>query len=207
MGSMKGLFISLDGVDGSGKSTQIGLLCQWLRERGRQVVPVRDPGGTPLGEALREVLLHRQEIPLGMAAEMLLYMASRAQLVEQIIRPALERGETVVADRFLLSNVVYQGSAGGMDVDDIWRVGQVATGGLEPDITLVLDIAPEAAASRIDRVLDRLESRGLEYMHSVRNGFLRETQRLQQAGHVIDANRPVDEVHADIVRLLQPSLR
>lgn len=193
------MFISLDGVDGSGKSTQIQLLCDWLRQAGRDVVAVRDPGGTALGEALRDLLLHRQEIPLCTPAEMLLYMASRAQLVDEIIRPALEQGKVVVSDRYLLSNVVYQGCAGGLDPDEIWRVGRVATGGLEPDVTILLDIEPEIAAQRIARVLDRLESRGLEYMRAVRDGFRTQSQQLSRPAYILDANRPVNELHAAVI--------
>lgn len=199
---MAGMFISLDGVDGSGKSTQIQLLCDWLRAQGREVVVVRDPGGTALGEALREILLHRQDIPLCTASEMLLYMASRAQMVDEIVRPALASGKTVVSDRFLLANVVYQGSAGGLPVDDIWQVGRVALGGLQPDITLVLDIAPELAIQRIARGFDRLESRGLSYMQRVRAGYLEQSQRLTPPACVLDANCSVAELHHEILRVL-----
>src|SRR5258708_5597376 len=112
---MKHRFFSFDGVDGVGKSTQIDLFSQWLRQLGHDVVTCRDPGGTELGEAVRELLLQRHDLNIGRMAEMLLYMASRAQLVEQVIQPALAAGKTVVSDRFLLANVVYQGHAGGLD--------------------------------------------------------------------------------------------
>ena len=157
-----------------------------------------------MGEALREILLHRQEIPLCTSAEMLLYMASRAQLVDDIVRPALEQGKVVVSDRYLLSNVVYQGSAGGLDPDAIWAVGRVATGGLEPDLTIVLDIEPEVAAQRIARVLDRLESRGMGYMRKVRGGFQHESQRLQRPAQLLNASSSVEELHEQIKRCVQP---
>lgn len=195
---MAGVFISLDGVDGGGKSTQVAMLADHLRQQGKQVSTFRDPGGTKLGEALRDILLHRQEIPLSSQAEMLLYMASRAQLVEESIRPALLRGETVITDRYLLANVVYQGSAGGLDPKQIWSVGKVATGGLYPDLTILLDIAPDVAIQRIDRGLDRLESRGLEYMNRVRNGFLDQAKQLTGEVKILDASVDIETLQRQI---------
>ena len=204
---MAGLFISLDGVDGGGKSTQIGLLCDWFEARGEPTLVVRDPGGTQLGEALRDILLHRQEIPLSMTAEMLLYMASRAQLVADVIQPALAANKTVISDRFLLANVVYQGAAGGLDVDAIWQVGKVATGGLTPDLTIVLDVDAQLAMSRLQGGLDRLESRGLEYMHKVRAGFQMQSRRLGAAAVVVDAAQSIDNIHQLIVAAVESRLK
>lgn len=196
-------FITLDGVDGGGKSTQIQLLAEWLSKSGRKVATFRDPGGTKLGEALREILLHRTEIQLDRAAEMLLYMASRAQLVAEKLRPALVHNDYVITDRFLLANVVYQGCAGGLDVEQIWQVGQVATGGLRPDITIVLDLPVDLAVQRIDRGFDRLESRGVEYFEQVRQGFLQQAVRASQCVHVVDASLEPEEVHRKIVAIVQ----
>ena len=204
---MSGVFISLDGVDGGGKSTQVRLLTEYLQSLGHEVLTFRDPGGTKLGEALREILLHRQEIPLTGTAEMLLYMASRAELVAECIRPALESGKTVITDRFLLANVVYQGCAGGLDPNQIWQVGEIATGGLQPDLTIVLDIAVEQALGRIERGFDRLESRGTEYMEKVRRGFLDQVSHLGPRAVVVDANAAIEAVHgrikASVDRLLE----
>lgn len=197
---MPGLFLSLDGVDGGGKSTQIQLLRAWFEDRGRETVVVRDPGGTRLGEALREILLHRQEIPLSMTAEMLLYMASRAQLVTEVIQPALNEGKVVLSDRFLLANIVYQGWAGGLDVEQLWLVGAIATGGLQPDLICVLDLPPEMALLRIERGLDRLESRGQQFMHSVRDGFLAQARRLGEQCCVLDATLAPEAIHQQIVQ-------
>jgi dTMP kinase len=175
------------------------MLCQWLTAHGKTCRTFRDPGSTPLGESLREILLHREEIPLAPTAEMLLYMASRAQLVHEQLRPALAECDYVISDRYLLANVVYQGAAGGLDPDAIWKVGHIATGGLEPDLTIVLDLPVEVAAARIERSLDRLESRGEEYYQRVRLGFL---EHLPQAGRrsaVIDASQSIDAIHAQIV--------
>lgn len=195
---MNGLFFSFDGIDGAGKSTQMELFCAWLRSNGRDVVECRDPGGTPLGEELREIILHRKEMELCSASEMLLYMASRAQLVDEIIRPALQAGKTIVSDRFLVSNVAYQGHAGGMDVDDVWAVGAIATSGVRPDLTIVLDMPVERAASRLNRDLDRIESRGADFLNRVRDGFLIEAKRSPERIALIDAERSIEVIQQDI---------
>jgi dTMP kinase len=191
------MFFSFDGIDGTGKSTQMELFTEFLRGAGHDVLTCRDPGGTMLGERLREILLHKAEIPLSGCAEMLLYMASRAQLVDQVIRPALTQGRVVVCDRFLLANVVYQGYAGGLDVDDLWRVGAVAIGGVQPDLTCVLDMPVQAAARRIHREPDRMESRGLQFMERVRQGFLAEAARRPDVV-VVNADRDIASIQAEI---------
>jgi len=196
------VFITLDGIDGGGKSTQIELLAKYLEGKGLQVAQFRDPGSTPLGNAVREILLHREDIPLANTAEMLLYMAARAQLVAEQIRPALESGATVICDRYLLANVVYQGSAGGMDVDALWTVGRIATGGLMPDVTIVLDLDPSIAASRIQRGQDRLEKRGIAYFEKVRSGFIDQIHKCGGHTKLVDANRPAADVHQEIVAFL-----
>lgn len=192
------MFVSLDGLDGTGKSTQCRRLVEWLRAAGRDVEHVIDPGGTPLGAQLREILLGRAE-PMAVRAEALLFMASRAELVETRVRPALARGAVVVSDRFTLSNVAYQGHAGGLDPDEVWAVGRMATGGLEPDLTLVLDLDVEAAQLRLGRAPDRMESRALEYRRRVRAGFLAEAARRPERVRVIDAGRDADAVWGDVM--------
>jgi dTMP kinase len=182
-----GRFIVLDGIDGAGKSSQIGPLVQWLKAGGRTVTTCRDPGSTPAGDAIRAILLDRHEIHLAPTSEMLLYMAARAQLVAEVIRPALARGEWVVSDRYLLANIVYQGHAGGLDPDVVRRVGAVATGGLEPDCVLVLDVDLATAARRLDRPLDKLENRGDEFRARLRAGYLAEAARDPDRIAVIDA--------------------
>lgn len=195
---MTSFFVSLDGIDGCGKSTQIALLKQWIESQGKQVLHVRDPGGTKLGEALRDILLHRKEIPLASTAEMLLYMASRAQLVKECIEPALAEGRVVISDRYLLANVVYQ-SCAGVPAESIWQVGRIATGGRMPDLTVVLDLDPEIAYGRMQGEHDRLESRGLDYMRAVREGFLNQSKMLGDSVRVIDANQSIDAIHQQIV--------
>jgi dTMP kinase len=177
-----GFFLVLDGPDGGGKTTQAARLAGWLRDRGLDVVTCRDPGGTALGNRLRGLLLDRDAMAISLRAEMLLYMASRAQMAEEIIRPALESGRVVVSDRFSLANIVYQGYAGGLGVQQVDLIGQVATAGLWPDLTLILDVPPEVARARVVAARDRIEDRPAAYHRLVREGFLtaaREWERAQ----------------------------
>ena len=167
------MFFTFDGLDGVGKSTQMKLFGEWLTAAGHTVVTCRDPGSTPLGEAIRTLLLDRHDLAIGRRAEMLLYMAARAQLVGQVIRPALERGDVIVSDRYLLANVVYQGHAGGLEVAELWRIGATATSGIAPDLTFVLDMDPQAAAERIRRPADRMELQGDEFRGRLRTAFSR----------------------------------
>ncbi|MBX3421471.1 MAG: dTMP kinase [Pirellulaceae bacterium] len=195
---MSAYFISIDGIDGCGKSTQCRLLADWLERQGQPTITLRDPGGTKLGESLREILLHRLEIPMTTMAEMLLYMSSRAQLIQEVIQPALASGRSVVCDRFLLANVVYQGCGGGLEPQHIWDVGEIATGGVTPDLTFLLDLDPVLARSRLKGRPDRLESRGLEYMQRVRDGFLQQGKRLSKQLMVVDATQSIEAIHLQI---------
>jgi dTMP kinase len=191
---IRGPFISLDGLDGAGKSTQCRLLAQWLRSQGHRVTECADPGGTPVGDMIRALLLdHGREMNL--PCEALLFMASRAQLTSAVIRPALDAGEVVVCDRYLLANVVYQGHAGGLDPQLLYAVGRFATGNLEPDLILVLDLPVESARSRRSGPGDRFEIRDDRYQARVREGFLAEASRRPDQIRVIDATQPVAAVH------------
>jgi dTMP kinase len=199
------LFISLDGLDGTGKSTQCRLLADWLRKQGHEVIECADPGGTASGDAIREILLG-QKHDLALPCEALLFMASRAQLTAQVIRPALDAGRTVVADRFLLANVVYQGHAGGLDPNQLWEIGRLATGGLLPHLTFVLDLPVATALSRRSGPADRVESRDTAYHSRVREGFLAEARRHSDTIKVVDASQPIPSVHEQIRRALAPHL-
>ena len=203
------MFFSFDGIDGVGKTTQMELFCEWLRERGEDVVTCRDPGSTPLGERVREILLHSDDdTPIGRRAEMLLYMAARAQLVDEVIRPALAAGKTVVSDRYLLANLVYQGHAGGLDLEAIRRVGAVAIDGVWPDAVFLLDMAPTAADGRMQRTLDRMERQGDDLPRAAPRGFPRRSgRRWTNRIHVIDADRPVETVQVEIRRIAERAAR
>ena len=199
------MFLSIDGGDGSGKSTQVELLCQWLHEQGRKVVACRDPGSTQLGEAVRNLLLDRHDLQINRRSEMLLYMAARSQMVEEVIRPALAQGKTVVSDRYLLANVAYQAYGGGLDVAALWEVGRVATAGLMPDLTIVLDVPPEIAAARMARPLDRMEKQGAAFHARVREGFLAEAARAPEKIVVLSAAGSIDDVQAEIRKIVERS--
>lgn len=191
------LFFCFDGIDGAGKTTQIERFRDWLQATGHEVLLCRDPGSTELGESIRGMLLTESDTPIGSRAEMLLYMSARAQLVDQIIRPAMAAGTSVISDRFLLANVVYQGHASGLDVDQIWQVGHIATDHLLPDLTFVLDLPPAMAAERRDREPDRVEGRGDEFLNRVREGFLTEALKHHEIV-IIDASADVETVQAEI---------
>jgi dTMP kinase len=201
----KPLFFVLDGPDGGGKSTQCRKLVERLRSDGRSVVACSDPGGTEVGTILRHLLLE-SSCALAPACEALLFMASRAQLVADVIRPALNAGQIVVSDRFLLANVVYQGHAGGLDVDALWRVGELAAQGIQPDRTFVLDLPLDLSMQRRKKSLDRLERRDFAYHQRVREGFLAEAQRRPEMIRVIDASLPPDVVAEHIWAGVSPLL-
>jgi dTMP kinase len=192
-------FITLDGIDGSGKTSQQPRLAEWLRSRGLEVVTCRDPGSTAAGDAVRAILLDRHDLAIAPTAEMLLYMSARAQLVAEVVRPALDRGAWVVSDRYLLANVVYQGHAGGLGADVVRSVGAVATGGLEPDLTLLIDVDLATAAGRLARPLDRLERRGEAYRARVRDGYLAEAARAAARIAIVDGSA-APEVVAERIR-------
>jgi dTMP kinase len=194
------MFFVFEGLDGSGKSTQLDRLVGSLRAQGYRVTSCRDPGSTELGNRVRQILLDPASPAIGPGSEMLLFMVARCQLVHEVIRPSLSRGEIVVCDRFEMSTLVYQGHAGEVPLDDIRGVGRAATGGLEPELTFVLDLPVEAALGRIRRGLDRMEARGPDYLERVRQGFLSEARRNPSHCLVIDAADSVDQVAAAIER-------
>jgi dTMP kinase len=202
------MFFSFDGIDGVGKSTQLALFLKALDDRGHRYVACRDPGSTALGEAIRELLLQSDDnLAIARRSEMFLYMAARSQLVEEVIRPALDARKIVVSDRYLLANLVYQGHAGGIDIESVRQVGALATDGIVPDAVFLLDLPPDEADARLNRARDRMESQGIDYRRRLRQGFLDEAARSPGRIHVIDAGRPVEAVQADIWRIAEPLLQ
>lgn len=203
---MIGTFVSLEGVDGSGKSTQAVMLADALRERGHEVVHVREPGGTALGEAVRDVVLGPD--PMSPWAEAYLFAAARAQLVREVVEPALARGTWVVADRFLDSSLAYQGAARGLGIAEVAAINGPAIGEFMPDLTIILDITPGAASDRrADRgSVDRIEDEGEALQESVAQGY-REVARLYpERVHLVPAAGTLDEVHARVMATVVGSL-
>lgn len=177
-----------EGPDGSGKSTQFHRFSDFVQARGLTVCEVREPGGTAIGEEIRDVLLDHRFVDLDVRAEMLLYMASRAQLIAERIAPAIKDGHVVLADRFVSSTLAYQGAAGGMSLDDIRTVAHIACRGMKPDLTVIFDVTDETAASRLNPLLDRMEAKGREYHARVRRGYLDQARDDPAHYLVIDAN-------------------
>jgi dTMP kinase len=199
---LTGKFLVFDGPDGSGKSTQFSRLAATCRAARMPVCEVREPGGTAIGEQIRGVLLDPANTDMTLRCEMMLYMASRAQLVEQVIRPALDRGELVLADRFISSTLAYQGAAGGLPAEEITAVGRVAVGDCWPDMTIVFDVNEEVAATRLNPLLDRMELKGAQFHRAVRRGFLDQARALPDRYIVIDASGNPDAVFAQLMQAL-----
>lgn len=198
-----GRFLSIEGVDGAGKTTQVDRLQRALQECGHEVCRVRDPGGTALGDQLRHFLLDRP-FGIGLSAEALLFLASRAQLVEEQIRPALAGGKVVLTDRFTLSTVAYQGYAGGIAPELLWQAGALATGGIEPGLCFLLDLDPMVAAQRKQGPTDHVEKRPLDFHRKVRDGFRKEAANPLRNIQVLDATEDPERLHGTILtRVLQ----
>ena len=197
---LAGRFVVFDGPDGSGKSTQFRRFADRARAVGLTVCEVREPGGTAVGEQVRRLLLDPQNHDaIDLRAEMLLFMASRAQLVAERIRPALSRGQLVLADRFISSTLAYQGSAGGIPIDDIMNVGKVALGDCWPHLVVVFDVDEQTAATRLNPLLDRMEMKGRDYHRKVRQGYLDQAKRDPQRYLVIDARDDEDTVYRRLI--------
>ncbi len=197
---MAGLFLTLEGGDGSGKSTQSALLTEWLAAEGRTVVHAREPGGTELGLELREIILHRRGY-IAPRAEALLYAADRAHNIATVVRPALERGEIVIQDRYLDSSVAYQGAGRVLDPSEVRGVSLWATDGLLPDLTVLLDLDEAAGRIRVDESstrYDRLEAEADDFHARVRAGYLALASAEPERFLVLDATLPIDELAARI---------
>ena len=197
---MAGIFITLEGPDGSGKTTQITLLRQRLERAGFVVVQTREPGGTPIADRIRALILDPAHREMTARAEALLYMAARAQHTAELIRPALARDAVVISDRYADSTLVYQGVARGLPQAELAELNRFATGGLVPDLTLLLDGDPERLARRLSNRgnRDRLDSEGLEFHQRVREGFLRLAAQNPDRFRVIDGERPQELVQCSI---------
>lgn len=201
----KGRLISFEGIDGCGKSTQIRRACDWLRGRGLDAEVLQEPGGTEVGEAIRHILLTAAEAAIEMdgLTEYLLFAASRAQLTRQVICPLLEKEAIVLLDRFSDSSLAYQGYGRGVDLDFIRRVNETATGGLKPNITILLDLAPDVALARISGGKDRIERGGMDFLRRVRDGFILMATAEPKRFRIVDAGSDIEMVFKKVVGLLE----
>ncbi|MBI3997935.1 MAG: dTMP kinase [Armatimonadetes bacterium] len=212
---MRGLFITIEGPEGSGKSTQARRLYEALRPE-VPLILAREPGGTPVGEAIRAVLLDERYRGMSAETEMLLFAASRAQYVAEVVRPALEAGTCVLSERFVDASIAYQAYGRGLPVEVVRRVNEVATGGLRPDLTLLLDIDPAVGLARARAARgkegvpgrgDRLEQEDEAFHARVRAGFLQLAREEPARFEVFDGSRPADEVHAVLAAGVRRLLR
>jgi dTMP kinase len=198
---VSGLFITFEGGDGTGKSTQVRLLTEWLAEQGRAVVSTREPGGTEVGTALRDIVLHHRG-EVDPRAEALLYAADRAQHIGTLVRPALERGDVVVQDRYIDSSVAYQGAGRVLDAAEIKRISLWATGDLIPDLTVLLDLPGDVARARLakeQKTFDRLENEQDDFHERVRAAFLQLAADEPNRFLVVDATQEIDQI-AHVIR-------
>ena len=208
-----GLFITFEGPDGSGKTTQIKLLADYLREMGHDVLLTREPGGTPIGDQIRDVLHDTKNVEMTSVSEFLLYSASRAQLVRQAIKPHLARGGTVVSDRFADSSMAYQGYGRQLDLDTIGSTTQFATDGLAPHLTIYLDLPVDVGIRRKQTAhaaqsgeLNRLDRQTIDFHHRVRDGYLKMAQAEPHRWMVIDAMQAIDDTQRAIRERLETVL-
>ena len=198
---MQGKFIVLDGPDGCGKSSQTKLLAEWLQKQDVPAVSFRDPGDTAIGEKIRQILLSPEYNAMSTRTELLLYMASRAQLWAERIAPALEENKCVVLDRWLSSTCAYQGYAGGFGMDKVIKIATDCLERVWPDLTIILDVDLQTASQRLNRQLDRMEQKGDGYHQRVREGFL-QLAKQQKNFLVVDATGDVETVHKQILKLI-----
>ncbi len=205
----QGIFITMEGPDGSGKSTQIALLKEYLEKEGYDVLITREPGGTAISEAIREVILNKDFREMSPVTEMLLYASARAQLIHEVVGPALEKGQAVISDRFVDSSLVYQGIARGLGVEKVYEVNLNAIGKYMPDVTFLLDLPAEVGIARKkgQKDLDRMELESLEFHKSVAQGYRDMAARFPERIKSVDATRPVEEISDLIIREVSDILK
>lgn len=206
---MSGLFITMEGTDGSGKTTQITMLKDYLTSKGFNVICTREPGGTPISEKIREIIIDKNNTEMSYMTEALLYAAARAQHVEETILPALKEGDIVISDRFLDSSVVYQGFARVLGEKTVKNINKYAVGDLEPDVTFFLKLKPEDGLQRKAKQaeLDRLEAEKFKFHQRVYDGYVRLAKNNKNRIKVIDALKSIDEIHTEITESVDELLK
>ena len=205
---MRGIFITIEGPDGAGKTTQRELLKEYLEKKGYDVLITRDPGGNPISEAIREVILNKEFTEMGYMTELLLYASARAQLVKENIKPALEAGQAVIADRFVDSSAVYQGIGRGLGVDTVYKDNEFALQGIMPDMTFLMDLnAQEGIARKKNQAeLDRMENEKIEFHQKVVDGYRMLADMHPERIVKIDATLPINEIHGIITEYVEKKL-
>ena len=196
----RGIFITMEGPDGSGKSTQIDLLKEYLESAGYDVLITREPGGNRISEAIREIILNSEYTEMSPVTEMMLYASARAQLIAEVIGPAIESGKAVISDRFVDSSLVYQGMARGLGAENVYEINKVAIGEYMPQLTIMLDLPAEVGISRKkdQKELDRMELESLEFHKKVAAGYREMAERFPERIKRIDATLPIEEIYGII---------
>lgn len=205
---MKGIFITMEGPDGSGKSTQINLLKEYLGKKGYDVLITRDPGGNDISEAIRQVILNKDYTEMGYMTELLLYASARAQLVKENIKPALLSGKAVIADRFVDSSAVYQGIGRGLGIDTVYQINEFALQGIMPDMTFLMDIDAETGIGRKKNQaeLDRMENETMEFHKKVAEGYRMLANEYPDRIVRVDASLPISDIHDIIIKYVEEKL-
>lgn len=198
----KGLFITFEGADGCGKTTQLMLLAKYLKSKGRDVIVTREPGARGLGEKIREILLN-YDGEVSSQAEAFLFLADRAQHIDVIVNPAVKNGKIVLCDRHTDSTIAYQGYGRGLDIDRIKMLNNLATGDRRPDLTFVFDIDVETSMKRVGNEKDRMESAGVEFFNRVRNGYHKISELEPERVKVLDASKSIEDIHKEVIALYE----
>lgn len=202
----KGLFITFEGADGCGKTTQMDLLAEYLKNNGKEVLLTREPGGKGLGEKVREILLNYNG-DVSDRCESFLFLADRAQNIDIIVNPAVEEGKIVLCDRHIDSTVAYQGYGRGLDIERINMLNNLATNGYKPDLTFVFDIDVETSMKRVGKEKDRMESAGIDFHNRVRKGYLELAKQEPKRIKVLDATKSIEEIHNEVIKIINEKLK
>ena len=208
---MRGLLITLEGIDGCGKSTQREMLARELKQRGFEVVVTREPGGTVIGEDIRLLLISDASVHIAPTTELLLYVAARAQHVAELIKPSLEAGRVVISDRYTDSTVAFQGYGRGLELPMIEQLNRFATGGLAPDLTIVFDLDPATARTRLGSrpvggLLGAFDDQHVDFHERMRAGYLKMAEREPSRIRVVDAGGSAEETHTSVMAVVLPKL-
>lgn len=202
----KGLFITFEGADGSGKTTQLNKIKAFLEEKGFDVVVTREPGALDIGQKIRNILLHHEGI-VADRCEMFLFLADRAQHVETFIKPALEQGKIVLCDRHTDSTIAYQGYGRGQNIELLMNLNKIAVNGIEPDLTLLFDVSTDVAQKRVGDEKDRMEAAGIEFHKKVRNGYIELLKKMPKRIKLINANNSIEEVFEETKKIVDNLLQ